>query len=382
MEEPPRVCELLPLALPRGAEKLCELCQGRAHLQCDKCRLTFYCNAEHQQADWVGIHQRICQLLIPIRTPTLFSLQRAGQMEMQLKKAELIEICRLAAQRKLSERKYQEALPAAQFCLRCSIDVLGPSTVQLVPSYLLLAKANMGLGKLSLVAELLSQAEWLVLKSPSCGHAVQQQLHRSLGHLQTATGNLEAALLNFANDVYFSSEEYGLDSTVTSDGFFLMADVFAKQGKISITRSLYSTVAHTWHRQLSKLLNTHIQSVQNPDVMLEPSYDKGRQAEVDEMLRRMLEFEQDDSRKDSAQVALVAHCLAMLWFLEGDNPKALGFGSMALQASQLIPNHDLTEAIQSLVQLVQSLQTELDSGLSTHLSPEDQLHQDRPLFQP
>lgn len=36
------------------------------------------------------------------------------------------------------------------------------------------------------------------------------------------------------------------------------------------------------------------------------------------MLRTILEFEQNDSRKDSAQIALVAHCLAMLWFLGGD----------------------------------------------------------------
>lgn len=46
--------------------------------------------------------------------------------------------------------------------------------------------------------------------------------------------------------------------------------------------------------------------------------DKAQRVEVDEMLRTMLEFEQKDSRKDSAQIALVAHCLAMLWFLGGD----------------------------------------------------------------
>lgn len=48
------------------------------------------------------------------------------------------------AHSKLSEGKYQEALPAAQFCLRCTIDVHGPSTIQLVPVHLLLAEAHMG----------------------------------------------------------------------------------------------------------------------------------------------------------------------------------------------------------------------------------------------
>ncbi|XP_040009499.1 zinc finger MYND domain-containing protein 12 [Xiphias gladius] len=369
METEPQVSgttsKIIPLALPKGSEKLCELCQRGARLQCAKCQVTFYCDAEHQQADWVGIHERICQLLIPIRTPstpTLLSLQRAGNIEVQLKKAELIEICRLVAQSKLWEGKHREALPAAQFCLRCSIDVLGSSTVQLVPAYLLLAEANMGLGNLAPVAELLSQAEWAVLKSPECGHAVHHRLHRSLGRLHTATGNLEAALLNFANDIYFASEEYGPDSTVTCGGYFLMADVFAKQGKMAIARSLYSKVANTWHCHLTNLLKTHVENVQNPDVLLEPSYDKAQRVEVDEMLRTMLEFEQKDSRGGSVQIVLVAHCLAMLWFLGGDSLKALGFGSTALQACQLIPNHDLTEPIQGLLQLVQSLQTDPRPG--------------------
>lgn len=43
--------------------------------------------------------------------------------------------------------------------------------------------------------------------------------------------------------------------------------------------------------------------------------------EVAKQLRTMLEFEQGNSRKDSAQIALVAHCLAMLWFLGGDSLK-------------------------------------------------------------
>lgn len=70
-----------------------------------------------------------------------------------------------------------------------------------------------GLGNLELVAELLSQAEWAVLKSPECGHAVHHRLHRSLGRLHTATGNLEAALLNFANDVC------AIISTLARNGF-------------------------------------------------------------------------------------------------------------------------------------------------------------------
>ncbi|XP_019743505.1 zinc finger MYND domain-containing protein 12 isoform X1 [Hippocampus comes] len=344
--------EIIPLALPKGTEKVCELCQKRAYLQCARCRVTYYCDAEHQHSDWIGIHKRICQLLIPIRTPSLFSMQRAGRIENLLKTKELIEICRLVAESKLSEGKHEEAVPAAQACLRCSVDVYGPNTVQLVPAYLLLADANMGMGNLALVAELMSQAEWAVLKSPECGYAVHHRLHRSMGCLHTATGHFEAALFHFANDIYFASEEYGLDSTVTCGGYFLMADVFVKQGEPAIVHSLYKEVAETWHSHLAKLLQSHIQNLQkNPDTT-EPAFDKGQQVEVGKILRSILEFEQDETRKEPAQVALVAHSLAMLSYLGGDVTRALGFGQMALEASQLIPNHDLTEPIRALLQLL------------------------------
>ncbi|XP_072223281.1 zinc finger MYND domain-containing protein 12 [Leuresthes tenuis] len=352
--------KVVPMAFPKGMVKFCELCQREASLQCTKCRVTFYCDATHQQADWVGIHDRICQLLVPIRTPTL-SLQQSSCIEKRLKKAELIDICRLVAESKLSQGKHQEALPAAQFCLRCSIDVHGPNTIELIPACLLLAEANMGLGNLALVAELLSQAEWAVLKSPECGLSIRHRLHRSLGRLHTATGNLEAALLHFANDIYFASEEYGLDSTVVCHGYFLMADVFIKQGKMPIVHSLYAEVAHTWHCHLTKLLETHLQNIRNRAMLSDFSYDRSQQVEVDEMLRAILEFVQRYS-KDSTQTALVAHCLAMLWFLGDDSLKALGFGTTALNASQLIPNHGLAEPIQGLLQLLGNPQTDPQPG--------------------
>nr|XP_040048138.1 zinc finger MYND domain-containing protein 12 isoform X1 [Gasterosteus aculeatus aculeatus] len=360
MEGKPRLSgtsEVVPLALPKGEAKLCELCQGVARLQCTKCRVTFYCNAEHQQADWVGIHEIICQLLVPIRTSTFDSLQQAGRILTHLNKVKLIETCRSVAQSKLSEGKHQEALPAAQLCLRSSKDVHGPRDVQVVPAYLLLAEANLGLGNLAQVTELLSLAQWAVLRSPE--PSAHHLLHRNLGRLHAAMGDLEAALFNFANDIYLSSEEYGLDSIVPSVGYFLMADVFAKKGKMPITRSLYSKVAQTWHCHLTKLLQNDAPNVQNPNRLLEPSYDKVQRVEAHNILEAMLEFEQNS---DPAQMALVAHCLAMLWFLEGDSLKALSFGSTALQASHLTPDHDLTQPIQGLMQLVQSLQTESPSG--------------------
>uniref|UniRef100_A0A3B5A0H2 Zinc finger MYND-type containing 12 n=1 Tax=Stegastes partitus TaxID=144197 RepID=A0A3B5A0H2_9TELE len=332
MEALPQVSgTIIPLASPRGTEKQCELCQRVARLQCAGHFFTGN-DAAHQQADWVGIHKKICHLLVPICTQTFRGLQMAGG-------APILFFYSSGMQRTNrltgwgSTREFVSCLFAG-WCLRCSVDVYGPNTVQLRPTWV----RNI-LGNLTLVAELLSQAEWSVLKSPDCGHAVHHRLHRSLGRLHMATGNLEQALLHFANDIYFASEEYSLDSIVTCGGYFLMADAFVEQGKMPIARSVYSEVC----------LFVCFQDYQS---------DKAQLVKVDEMLRTMLEFEQ----KDPAQIARVAHCLAMLWFLAGDSRKALGFGSTALQASQLIPNHDLTEPIQSLLQLVQSLQTDSHPG--------------------
>lgn len=63
------------------------------------------------------------------------------------------------------------------------------------------SRVPLGMNNLPLVAELLSQAEWAVLKTPDCGYAVHQRLHRSLGRLHTITRELDAALFDFGNDV-------------------------------------------------------------------------------------------------------------------------------------------------------------------------------------
>nr|ACO08964.1 Zinc finger MYND domain-containing protein 12 [Osmerus mordax] len=342
---------LNPLANPRGAKKLCELCQKPAYLQCNNCRVTFYCDTEHQQADWVGIHDKVCQLLIPIRSAVPFhSLQSdrdLHQSQTRHRQEQLIEISRSVAQNKLFEGKFQESLPASLLSLRCAMDVYGPSAASLVPAYLLLAEANVGLGSLAQAEKYLSQAEWTVTKTPDCSQAVRRQLHRNLGRLYTSTGNLKGALLSFANDVYYASDEYGLDNIVTKGGYFLMANVFMKQEKKDIAHSMYAEVAKTWHSHLTRLVEAHTQS----SISLEPCFDEAQRTEADQMLKTMLEVQAQNNKQDVAQIALVTHSLAMLWFLGGSRNKAVEFGRKARQASQLVPDPSLTESIQRLLLL-------------------------------
>ncbi|XP_023697206.1 zinc finger MYND domain-containing protein 12 [Paramormyrops kingsleyae] len=340
-----------PLANPKGTKKVCELCEKPAHIQCTGCRVTFYCNTEHQQADWAGIHQKVCQLLAPLRTPIPFHVlgaEREHHRAQRLQRQEqLIEISRATAQRKLFEKNHWEALPAAQLCLCSATDVYGPGAVQLVPAYLLLAEANIGLGRFSQAEEYLAQAEWIVMKGPECSLVVRHQLHRNLGRLHAATENFEEALFHLANDVYYASEEFGLDSTVTCGGYILMANIFFKQKKYDIAMSLCTEVANTWHSHLYRILDSHIQNYSS----LHNAIDEAQQAEADRTLQCVLELEEQIPKRVPCLMALACHALAMLWLLGNDFAKAAELGRRALALSQLEPDCGLTEPIQRLLKM-------------------------------
>ncbi|KAL2103228.1 hypothetical protein ACEWY4_000096 [Coilia grayii] len=216
----------------------------------------------HQEADWLSIHNRVCQMLVAVRTPAPFHSLQADRdqhrAEIREAQEELICVCEEECRRWLFEGQCVEALPAARLCLRIAMETHGANAIQLVPAYLLLAEANVGLGNLPLAQEYLSQAEWTVLKTPDCSGALRHRLHRNLGSLYQTTGQLDTAVMHYANDVYYASEEYGLDSIVTCGGYFLMASVFQRQNKTDIVSSLYKKVADSWHGYLSNLMESRM----------------------------------------------------------------------------------------------------------------------------
>lgn len=160
-----------PLANPKGVKLTCELCGKVAHLQCQFCNVTYYwlgvkraglifsSSKEHQLTDWTGIHVKICQLLVPLRTPSkvLGSEEERNRREKMTKKTKvqphrnwlnlkhtLLELSRLEAQKHLHEGQFELSIPAALQSLRFSIELYGPGTVDLVPSYLLLGEGSIG----------------------------------------------------------------------------------------------------------------------------------------------------------------------------------------------------------------------------------------------
>ncbi|NWX13182.1 ZMY12 protein, partial [Aegotheles bennettii] len=200
----------------------------------------------HQEADWVSIHERICQLLIPIRAPLPFLLtqeERKQSVEQLAMRQEYVaELSHSTAQGFVAEGRHAEAIPAALHALRFRAALYGSSSVQLVPAYLLLAEASTGAGRLQEASKYLSQAEWIVLRTPDCSATVQSQLHRGLGLFCVAEGNFEQALYHLANDIYLASSAFGLKSIEVSGGYFHMANIFCHQNKMDIANSLYAEV--------------------------------------------------------------------------------------------------------------------------------------------
>ncbi|NXE53043.1 ZMY12 protein, partial [Casuarius casuarius] len=201
---------------------------------------------DHQKADWVSIHERICQLLIPIHTSLPFfssEKERKHGMEQLLNRQKhIIDLAYSTAQEFILEGKPGKAIPAGLQALRFSIRVYGSYSVDVVPAYLILAEACIGAGCLMQATTYLSQAQWIVLKTPDCSLAIQYKLHRDLGLLYAAKGDLEQSVYHLANDIYLASCAFGPNAVQTAGGYFHMANIFLRQKKMDVAKSLYAEV--------------------------------------------------------------------------------------------------------------------------------------------
>ncbi|XP_073172623.1 zinc finger MYND domain-containing protein 12 isoform X2 [Lepidochelys kempii] len=318
--------QLVPLALPRGRPLRCELCGGPAQLRCGACRVTCYCDVDHQKADWVSIHEKICQLLIPIRTSFPFfnsEKERKHGMEQLLhRQKHLVDLTHKVAQKFVFEGKHEEAIPAALHSLRFSIDTCGPDSMELVPAYLILAEASTGLGHLTQAEEYLSQAQWIILKTSDCSNGIQSKLHRNLGLLYAAKGNFEESLYHLATDV---------------------TDI--------------------WHAHFSRLIQVQSQTLTSPaeinilseevEISEEP-LNEAQQAEASQVLDAILDIREQAPEQQPAKTASVIHALAMLHYLILDLPKAHDLGMKAFLITKQLPNQDASEAIHHLLKLIKS----------------------------
>ena len=151
--------------------------------------------------------------------------------------------------------------------------------MEMVPPYLQLAEANLGLGRFQQAEEFLSLANWSVLKNPDCSNAIRSQLHRNFGKLYSAQGKLDQALQELAKDIYCSSLEVGPEHVDTSAGYYHMALVFFTQHRLENALAFYDKVVDIWYKFLASVRN---------DTELAQSLSESQLQEGMEMLNNIL----------------------------------------------------------------------------------------------
>ncbi|XP_048206998.1 zinc finger MYND domain-containing protein 12 isoform X6 [Perognathus longimembris pacificus] len=294
---------IYPLAVPKGRRLCCEVCEAPAERVCTACTVTYYCSPMHQRADWVSIHEKICQLLIPLRTSMPFfnseEERQHGLQQLQQRQKHLIEFCYTVAQKYLFEGKYEDAVPAALHSLRFRRNVYGLSSVELVPAYLLLAEASLGMGRIVQAEEYLSQAQWTVLKSTNCSNATHSLLHRNLGLLYIAKKNYDEARFHLANDV--SDIWY----TYVNDRYQTLLQVRAQKPDLLGKRLVNDT-----------------------------GLDEAQDAEAIGILTSVLSIRESTFAKTPKKTILVLKILAMLYYLMMNSSKAKEYGTRALKLAQ------------------------------------------------
>ncbi|TPX58041.1 hypothetical protein SpCBS45565_g08087 [Spizellomyces sp. 'palustris'] len=305
---------------------------------------------EHQLTDFKGIHEKICGLLIPLRTPVAVlgsEEERAHRSHQTLhRQQQLLELTKTEAHKKLFEGKYNLAIPAALQALRFSIAIHGPDAIELVPSYLLLGEASIGLNQTKQAEDYLSLAKWAVMRCGEVDLEVKAQLHRNFGLLFKAKGMAEGAIEEVALDIYYSSLKSGNPEHI-SGGYYHLGTLFQSLNRFDDTTSIYDRIIHIYKTYL----------------VTSESLNEAQQAEAVQILKSVLAYRQNYvSSPISAAEALWV--FALLWRKVGSNERAREFAGKALEAYEaaLGREHSISIEIRAFLKTMVG-----DSGASSRL---------------
>eukprot|EP00466_Bigelowiella_natans_P006004 jgi/Bigna1/83620/fgenesh1_pg.111_\ len=246
--------EINPLAIPRGQKLVCEVTGQPARVICHGCRLTFYRSKEEQSLDWQGIHCKICKLVGKLRgskgaLKSEEERKKAQSEDMELN-LQLLKICKNEAHKHLISGSFSLAVVAGLQALRYSKAVYGTNSLDVIPAYLLLAEANMGLNRLEMANKYLEFGNWAILKNPNCTYELRSQLHRNFGKLYTSQEKYSKALTEFAKDVYVCSLDHGPEHVRTAAAYYYMAKNLFKIGKETAGLGFCTKIMKIWHKAL------------------------------------------------------------------------------------------------------------------------------------
>ncbi|XP_014774051.1 zinc finger MYND domain-containing protein 12 isoform X1 [Octopus bimaculoides] len=335
-----------PFAVPKGIKLLCELCQKSANLVCTNCKVTYYCCSGHQTSDKESVHSCICDNLAKVRQPEKYGISEEQRQkrkeEIRQLNIEIIQTATTRAHHLLFQGLHEQALPAALHSVKFCMEIYGPQSIELIPSYLCLGEACIGLGRLADAEQYLSQANWIALTNPKCPSSILYNLHRNLGLLYAAKGDYAEAARHFADDIYHASEEYGTDSLKTSGGYYHMANVFFRQSKMDIAMSLYRQVTKIWHNYLLEIASDKIKKLSSPKTLAavnltsehRTGLDETDEAEGIQVLSTIFDIWESSHKKHSKDLAESSLALAMLFYCLEQYDKAKKFCNKAYQVCE------------------------------------------------
>lgn len=343
-----KIEKLNVLSCPKGQEYVCELTGLPATVQLVTPHITlYYATADHAKQDWHGIMNKICPLLGPLRAqpPIIGSEEERARRTytLQMSQRALIDLCKNEASKYLVRGQYDYAIPGALQSLKFSVNVFGKNRIELVPPYLLLAEANLGLKRLKQAEQFLSLANWIVLKTPTCSNAVRSQLHRNFGKMRAAQGKYDDALRQLANDVYYSSLEIGPEHVDTAGGYFHMANIFYQQNRVESALAFYDKVVDIWYKFLASVRNQQDEI----DVVGEAQL-----AEAMEMLKQILRTREKYLGATHIATGEAQYTLGLLHLFVGANDESQSRISQAAEIylEHLGPEHPSTRDVQEVLQ--------------------------------
>jgi len=347
MAEQYRIEPLNTLAFPKGKLPLCELTGLQARVQLVTNHITlYYATEEHALQAWHGIMAKISLLLGPLRSAAQIvgseDDRAKREYTIQMSKRALIDLCQQEASKFLVAGRHELAVPGAIQALSFSKDIFGDGSIEMVPPYLLLSEANLGLGKLHQAEEFLALANWSVLKNPDCSNAIRSQLHRNFGKLYTSQEKFDDALRELAKDIYCSSAEVGPEHVDTSAGYFLMANIFYKQRKIQNALAFYDKVVDIWYKFLASVRN---------DAELVRNFGEAQLTEGLEMLSRILATRVNLLGDSHIAVGEAKYTLGLLHLFLGNRSAARDNLAVAAEVyrKHLGPNHPSTRDVQEVI---------------------------------
>jgi tetratricopeptide (TPR) repeat protein len=354
-----RMERLNALAFPKGENPMCELTGQTATVQMITPFVNlYYASRADAEQSWAGIMHKLCPLLGPLRSkaPIVGSEEERErrQKTLEVSLRALVELTKNEAARFLAEKRYELAIPGALQSLKFSERVFGRGSVELVPSYLLLAEANLGLRRLAAAEEQLSLANFSILKNPECANTIRSQLHRNFGKLCALQGKNEEALRHVAHDVYYSSLDFGPEHVDTAVGYFHMANIFFTDGRVEQGLAFYDKVVDIWYKFLATLRDRSDVDVLNA----------AQTAEARLTLERILATRQQYLGDKHIAVGEAKYTLGLLHLFLGGHADALQMvgQAMLVYEDQLGAEHPSTVDVKAVMDQLRASAARDDGG--------------------